>query len=224
MNLSTYISKLNSKYTNARQQYVDLFDAYEEIEKEQEELHRKQKEYTKQGFDKRMLALDKKLEETRHKLEAIPEEFRRNAESIREEVKNTFSKKYGVNAASVDANAVTLLNSGVLTDDEIIDLANQYSNNPTMMKIIAGTLKKSDNIRTQSLGDVILGKSRNAPHLEIYDSFAYICKNGLRVTERDRGISCLPGEGRSMSDGIHDSIYPETLESTMKKAAEITTD
>lgn len=224
MNLSTYISKLNGKYTNARQQYEDLFNAYEEIQKEQSELYGKRREYTKEGFDKRKNMLDKKLEETMHKLEAIPEEFNRNAESIRGEVKSTFSKKYGVNAASVDNNAVTLLNSGVLTDEEIIELANQYSGNATMLKIIAGQLRKSENQHTRSLGDVISERSRVAPHLEIFDSFAYILKNGLRVTERDKGISCSPAEGRIMSDGVHEALYPEKLANAMAAAAEITTD
>lgn len=47
-----------------------------------------------------------------------------------------------IDPAAVDANTMTLLNSGALTGRDFLDLANKFWNNPTMLRLISAEAQK----------------------------------------------------------------------------------
>jgi hypothetical protein len=75
----------------------------------------------------------------------------------RNELEATVKDFLTVKPGAMDGNAVALLNSGVLTADDLVALAAQFGDNATMLRVIAGAAQRLDDSRAQGLALQISG-------------------------------------------------------------------
>ena len=69
-------------------------------------------------------------------------EFDRQKEAIRRDLESDVRASSTVDPDAIDANALELLKSGILTADDIFSMVNKYDSNLTMLRLISKTAKE----------------------------------------------------------------------------------
>ena len=188
--LIKHLEVLRNAYRNAREDYTRIQDAIEEIERK----------WRQAASDPNLSAAGK--ENARNRRDTAARELRtelreliRNTQQVfddeRKEVEETFRSAFSMVPEKVDPNGMELLRSGLLTDDELVNLYNKYNreNNHTMIRMIGGCVeerlkKDRDNAVLSNLAGAI--RSVGFPHLEAVDAYTFICMQALR---EERGVS-----------------------------------
>ena len=67
----------------------------------------------------------------------IWDDYENTVSKITEEFNEAAASYYSVKPELVDDNALSLLNSGIMTPEDVFRMSDKYSNNPTMRRLIA---------------------------------------------------------------------------------------
>ena len=179
--LTSYINKMESLYSKAREDYVRVANEFSR----NEERHKKalnSGELSSKGIENendRYYFLKKTLQQ---RMADIRADFQKGAGEIRNNVDSLFKKNYRVNSDDIDLKAIEILKSGMLSDAELLEMAYNYKEqgNLAMFKY-CGTIADKDKMNPamkQLAGEARLILQR--ADLSVVDSFTEICLKGLR--------------------------------------------
>ena len=203
--LYNYMDRIKAIYTEANKQYVELLEKMRNCDSALERVNF-DRTLSPEGRQQRREGLRQLKAEVRKELDAINADAKSRANAIRKEVEHDFYGLYNARAEDVDSKTVELLKSGILTDSEMIDLANKYHNNNAMRRIIGSYAKQREGREMQTLGNVCM-RASDTPHLDAIDT---LC-NTLNYTIGDAPLSGIYGAaslGRKI-DGLAAEIYAD---------------
>lgn len=213
------------KYTYFSQ-YIDDIDAITRKAREEHdnvatklETARAHNDATKRdrqaSQDKRMIVAAQLREaeaEYKKSVEAIENEASTAFMKLRRSLVKDITEYTAADPSKIDQNAVMLLNSGAMSDADLVALANRFWNSPTMLKLISGKAQKMlDDSRIARLlatkiADFVSSKSR----LEVFDTAAHITqrsihRSGNLMYKERLNDDILPGLRECMAqlDGFH---------------------
>ena len=222
MKVSFYINEINKVYRDIRTKYESIFAEIDRINADEQKLHKSAHEYSAEGLRQRRDELKQKKQKLTDELETLDSEWKEKTAAIRQDCEKTFSSRFGATPAKVDPKALALLDSGLLTDKELLDLSRQYADNNVMSRFIGHAIEKKGNETGNSdfaaIGAALKLRSQAQPHLELLDGFTALASNGIRA-----GVSTGDVEGaRIASDGYNEQLYPEHLAKYTAEGEEIT--
>ncbi len=194
--VTEFLLKVRETYNKAREQYVELSDRVVKLNSEweaekrrgwsnQEQANADRERYNRMKNDAKK-ALTDHIADTNAKFQAISDEC--------DSVFGIYDRATG---DKVDLATVELLKSGILRDDEIYALANDFDGNTAMLRLIGDYAcskgEKDHNAELRAKGLQL--KQHRFPYKEHIDSLVYWSQQALR-------------ENRGLSDGIA-KVYDE---------------
>lgn len=212
-----YAESLRSAYNDYRKQYEKTAERLHDIESDIEET-RKNKDYTPKAKDSRLMLLRQKQVEQTRNLESIQNSAKQEFSRIRKDARSAFTQ-YRPNAESIDRDMLDLLDSGILSPSEIIEIINEkeyLQNNYTMSRMLGRKLEimcESDKITSESERQQLLSvayqlDSVSSPVEKMIDSFTVSAIAALR-------------SDTLLADGVHESIMPDVFAELDAAAAAI---
>lgn len=137
---SNYAKRLDAAFKDARKQYTDAYDAVKEAEKRLEDAKNERDKFYVGESDLLREERTTALHRAQAAFRIVEEKVWPAFDAVRDEL--TAKLKEAVQADStaapedIDANGLTLLQSGILRPDELEALMGQYEDNTTMTRII----------------------------------------------------------------------------------------
>ncbi len=125
------------------------------------------------GRDKKIVNLKARKDEVTVELQRLKKEADEKALEVRREVASAYSSRYDARADKLDMPTVELLKSGILTDKELIAIADTFKENATMRRLCGSYLAKSEDEQVQALGHYYMQPSQNL-HLQAIDEIMTI--------------------------------------------------
>lgn len=168
MTLKMYMQKVAEIYKTAAPEFIEEYKA----EKEAREAIAKVKgsaDFTEQGKQRKIEQLEQECAEHRKVMETIAAEAQKKALGVRREVEEHFYSRFHVSPADLDVNALELLKSGIVTDTELKNMAQEYANNVTMLRLLGKYMMERQSSELKSMGHV-LQHSNSDIHLQCVDS------------------------------------------------------
>lgn len=179
--LSTYINKIEALYGKAREEYNKAVGELAKLE-DNHDAKMKSGELNSVGTQRENERYSSKKKELLQTIAEIRGDFSDAVNDIRNSVDVLFRNNYCVNTEDVDLQGVQVLKSGMLTDKELIEMANRYkqAGNLTMYRL-CGTFADSNdmNLDLRHLA-VDAKRMRERTDLETINAFEDACLKGLR--------------------------------------------
>ena len=132
-----YIDDINRIIREARNKH-DMASVALENARKRNEKAQSNREYS---ADKKMVEAVQFREaeaEYRKSVRNLQDETAATFKALRQSLVKHIAEYTTADPGKVDQNAVVLLNSGAMRDSDLVAMANQNWNNPTMLKLIAG--------------------------------------------------------------------------------------
>ena len=200
-NVKEFTDKIRKAYQKYREEYVNIANAIiDDKKKWSEELSR--------GWvthDKRQEATikhDKKVRELREALESIEDRAKAEFDEIKAECMEIFEPYNRATASMIDMPTLELLKSGVLRDNELIDLADSFADNVTMLRIIGKYAdERAENSDTfdGKMAKFAMGCRRASfPYIEPVDNLIFWSLKAIRGEKDKRDKE----DAITMSNGI----------------------
>lgn len=139
--LTDYVEKMRKAYHQARAAFVIYGEALEKEKKNwQEELRRGWSDAAqrKTNHEKH----ERTERELKSRLETVEREAKAEFAEIINEANSVFDRHFRATPEQIDEKGLALLNSGVMTAEELIALADEYPDNYTMRKLIGGKIEE----------------------------------------------------------------------------------
>lgn len=172
-----YAKKLDNAFKTARDEFSTAYNNWQKAKQDndaaqawREETYKGENELRRQIAKADLLRAEQALRETETRIWA---NFDREKASIRADLETAVRANSAANPDDVDANALELMKSGILTADDYFTLADKYDNNPTMLRLIAKWAKETANNKDAD------PKMRGALYM-----LADQCRNGRNSTMR----------------------------------------
>ena len=134
-NVKEFTDRIRNAYPKYREEYVTLGNALIEGKKKwNDELRRGWR--TPKERQEATLKHDEEMKQLRLAFESVEDRARAEFEAIKQECVEIFEPYNRATASMIDMPTLELLKSGILKDDELIDLADGFSDNITMLRLI----------------------------------------------------------------------------------------
>lgn len=187
MKLVDYMKKVEKIYRDAAPSYIENVNKAKAI---REAIYAVWNDctLTTDGKQKKIAKLQEQERTIKAEMAAIAATAKEKALEVRQSVSVRFKGFYEVSPDAIDTNALELLKSGILRDYELVKLADSYTGNITMQRIIGKYLQERPDRNLQQMGRVLQADSQNL-HLKCIDSVI------------NAGDYCLGGAPLSGSDG-----------------------
>lgn len=220
--LISYINRLDDAFSESRGKYIDFFQKVNECNKELAELDARKAEYSPAGYAQRLDDIRQRKGYAVEDMHSAVREFESTAAVIRRSCEKEFRPKYGITSEQVNDAALTLLRSGALSHEELRQLAEDFSENATMRRLIGSELYKDGDGVLPELGLQLIQSSQRTPHLDTFDSLKDVCSLCLRVDVDTDGVRTIPVEdGFGRSNAVYKELYNGALAKAMKAAETI---
>ena len=140
-NFKGYLDDAKKIYEKARVEYERLQDEWDATQKEYQRIQR-------EGLTERGITIAKGQymqyeDEYKQGMANLEQSVKTQLAEIRKAMKEHADEFYRADPSKLDANTMTLLNSGILTTDELIYLAEQNRSNVTMLRMIGARAKEN---------------------------------------------------------------------------------
>lgn len=127
------------------------------------------------------------------------EQFYRDVDGLTKELKAAAAKEYAVNPANVDANAMELLKSGIMTSSDYVAMVERFSNNTTMLRLIGKyaeeARKTTEEVAERQQFALVMSDARNksAGVVERFERLAKTAKtySGGRLPDRAQYVQSM---------------------------------
>ena len=179
--LTEYMNQIESKYQDARRDYLKASSKLAEYKREYDEKI-KSNTLNPQGVAIEKAKFDGRKNEQLKIMRACAMDFQYQAKTIRNTVDSLFAKLYELNPGAVDEKCIKLLERGIASEKELQKIATNYYNNGNMtMFRYAVSFLPSDtkDVNTRTLR----AKSHecmNRVDLNTVDSLITVCEKSLR--------------------------------------------
>lgn len=141
-----YAQRLDVAFKTAREEYMEAWNQLQAAQKAERDAQAWRAETYRGENDLRRQRAKAELLEAEHTFKATESrvwaEFDRQKEAIRRELESDVRDSSTVDPDAIDANALELLKSGILTADDIFSMVNKYDSNLTMLRLISKTAKE----------------------------------------------------------------------------------
>lgn len=141
-----YAQRLDTAFKTAREEYMEAWNQLQAAQKANTDAQAWRAETYRGENDLRRQRAKAELLEAEHTFKATESrvwaEFDRQKEAIRRDLESDVRASSTVDPDAIDANALELLKSGILTADDIFSMVNKYDNNLTMLRLISKTAKE----------------------------------------------------------------------------------
>ena len=207
---TNYLNKIEEKYTKARSEWSDLQKKLKEEDDRYNSID--WAKFSQQGRSEEAEKHKKNRKEILSGFEKVRADFKKAVESIKADSDKIFDRAHKYDVGDVDMKGVTILQSGLLVDSELIELAETYrkQGNYTMYFMVADKLKKDKDIiqmtdserKAQAYYQNAKDRKNRRDDHEVYDGFMNVCLCGLRDEDY-------------LSDGIHkehDNFYQKYID------------
>lgn len=183
--LKNYLNEAYKTYENARSEYLKNAKQREDLEQKYTD-ERKKGFLNAEGLKRLEENYKKEKEQLENEWQKINDNYNEEVNAIRKRIDNVFKDLYISSPEQLDNNTMQILNSGILTEQEIKEYANKFSNNPTMRRIIGKyILDNIENIGTRESETemrklAIVLSNKEPKHLEAIDSIINLSNMALR--------------------------------------------
>ena len=131
-----YAQRLDTAFKTAREEYMEAWNQLQAAQKANTDAQAWRAE-TYRGEN------DLEAEHTFRAAESrVWAEFDRQKDAIRRDLESKVRASSTVDPDAIDANALELLKSGILTADDVFSLVDKYDSNITMLRLISKTAKE----------------------------------------------------------------------------------
>lgn len=141
-----YAQRLDMAFKTAREEYMEAWNQLQAAQKANTDAQAWRAETYRGENDLRRQRAKAELLEAEHTFKATESrvwaEFDRQKEAIRRDLESDVRASSTVDPDAIDANALELLKSGILTADDIFSMVNKYDSNLTMLRLISKTAKE----------------------------------------------------------------------------------
>ena len=141
-----YAQRLDVAFKTAREEYMEAWNQLQAAQKAERDAQAWRAETYRGENDLRRQRAKAELLEAEHTFKATESrvwaEFDRQKEAIRRELESDVRARSTVDPDAIDANALELLKSGILTADDVFSLVNKYDANVTMLRLISKHAKE----------------------------------------------------------------------------------
>ena len=141
-----YAQRLDTAFKTAREEYMEAWNQLQAAQKANTDAQAWRAETYRGENDLRRQRAKAELLEAEHTFKATESrvwaEFDRQKEAIRRDLESEVWASSTVDPDAIDANALELLKSGILTADDIFSMVNKYDSNLTMLRLISKTAKE----------------------------------------------------------------------------------
>lgn len=141
-----YAQRLDTAFKTAREEYMEAWNQLQAAQKANTDAQTWRAETYRGENDLRRQRAKAELLEAEHTFKATESrvwaEFDRQKEAIRRDLESDVRASSTVDPDAIDANALELLKSGILTADDIFSMVNKYDSNLTMLRLISKTAKE----------------------------------------------------------------------------------
>ena len=141
-----YAQRLDTAFKTAREEYMEAWNQLQAAQKANTDAQAWRAETYRGENDLRRQRAKAALLEAEHTFRAAESrvwaEFDRQKESIRRDLESEVRTTSTVDPDAIDANALELLKSGILTADDVFSLVDKYDSNITMLRLISKTAKE----------------------------------------------------------------------------------
>ncbi len=135
-----YAQKLDTAFKAAREKYMEVYDAVKAAEKRVEDAKNEKDEYFRGDADIYRAECATALRKAEIVFERTAEEIWPAFDEVRDELTAKLRAEVRADTTAapedIDANGLTLLQSGILRVDELEALAERYADNYTMLRIL----------------------------------------------------------------------------------------
>lgn len=180
------IDKLDALYQSIRTELTECFEAIAAADTERETVDN-DVTLSAIGRAQKYERIDTAKRAAAQRAERIADEAREQFAQIRADAVKAAGGRFTVRPQDIDRDAVTLLQSGILTDAELLNLADSYADNATMRRLIGKALTERaearniyDDMRTAlaAKGDELT--DTRTPLDKILDEYGTIFEAGTR--------------------------------------------
>ena len=141
-----YAQRLDVAFKTSREEYMEAWNQLQAAQKAERDAQAWRAETYRGENDLRRQRAKAELLEAEHTFKATESrvwaEFDRQKEAIRRELESDVRASSTVDPDAIDANALELLKSGILTADDVFSLVNKYDANVTMLRLISKHAKE----------------------------------------------------------------------------------
>lgn len=141
-----YAQRLDTAFKTAREEYMEAWNQLQAAQKANTDAQAWRAETYRGENDLRRQRAKAELLEAEHTFKATESrvwaEFDRQKEAIRRDLESDVRASSTVDPDAIDAKALELLKSGILTADDIFSMVNKYDSNLTMLRLISKTAKE----------------------------------------------------------------------------------
>lgn len=141
-----YAQRLDTAFKTAREEYMEAWNQLQAAQKANTDAQAWRAETYRGENDLRRQRAKAALLEAEHTFRAAESrvwaEFDRQKEAIRRDLESEVWASSTVDPDAIDANALELLKSGILTADDVFSLVDKYDSNITMLRLISKTAKE----------------------------------------------------------------------------------
>ena len=141
-----YAQRLDTAFKTAREEYMEAWNQLQAAQKANTDAQAGRAETYRGENDLRRQRAKAALLEAEHTFRAAESrvwaEFDRQKEAIRRDLESEVWASSTVDPDAIDANALELLKSGILTADDVFSLVDKYDSNITMLRLISKTAKE----------------------------------------------------------------------------------
>ncbi|MBR2894562.1 MAG: hypothetical protein IKC03_02750 [Oscillospiraceae bacterium] len=211
--LRTFLNEIRAAYNESRVKYTEIQDQLIEKEKRFRESQ-SSRNLTFEGKERKKAVWYEERAQLQGQLRALIADSQKKFSEVRSRAELVYRDKFGIVPENVDPNAMSLLSLGIVSDRELIEMADRYKNNHTMLRVIAKyaddrAQKDRNNMEMRDLA-VRINYAGN-PHLDAVDSLIFTAEQGLR-------------EDRVVSDGIAYQMFDNTADNLIAQYGDICTE
>lgn len=211
--LRTFLNEIRAAYNESRVKYTEIQDQLAEKEKRFRESQ-SSRDLTFEGKERKKAVWYEERDQLQGQLRDLIADSQRKFSEVRGRAELVYRDKFGIVPENVDPNAMSLLSLGIVSDRELIEMADRYRNNHTMLRVIAKyaddrAQKDRSNMELRELATRI--NYAGNPHLDAMDALIFTAEQGLR-------------EDRIASDGVATVMFDRTADDLIAQYGDICTE
>lgn len=180
MNLNNYLNDIEKVYIKSREKYLPQAERLERLESSHKNMI-SSGELSPKGLERENARYNESKKEYVNILKEIREEFLKECGQIKGIVSDVFRDNYEVNPKYIDHDTMTILNSGILTESELIKMCDKYNSekNITMLRLVGSYISDPKTTEGKKYKGIATTE-RQRDDLKIIDQVATLYTKGLQ--------------------------------------------
>lgn len=203
-NFTDYLSDSRAIYEGARMEYLGLMETLERSKQHLKDLENDRAKYSEYDYIMEKASCLQTEKSVENAVKELNERWNKSTSELRAQLASDLNGFYSADATKLDTNTLTLLNSGILTDSELVSMAESFTSNPTMFRLIVQEAKKREGTSNKALANIASLEIGGGMELRAFDSLTAWNARGL---DMKNAVS----QGDTM-EANYDKIFGECMD------------